>query len=216
VAARTTEPGGTPVSRDASLPVGVIDLAADVQEFFREAVDGAVRSRGFDPTPAAEVYVAALLADFARPDPAAPGFDRPLTLVLQEALLAAGAERFERLRTLGDGVLYVTGFFGDHLSNRGVPVDYVQHLGSSAYDHAAAMLRGGGDAANVLAELATRFSMFVELVNDVADRLLARSARSDRDLVRVYERWLRTGSTELAAMLVGRGITPVRGDGSLN
>jgi len=28
-------------------------------------------------------------------------------------------ERFERLRSLGDGVLYTSGFFADHLSTRG-------------------------------------------------------------------------------------------------
>ncbi len=198
---------------------GHIDLSADVGEFFREVVEGAVRDRGFDPTPAAEVYVAGLLADFARPDPAAGAtLGSSVTLRLDEALHAVGSERFERLRTLGDAVLYVSGFFGEHLSSRGVPIGYVRALGSSAYDHAAAMLRrgGGGSAGDVLGELASRFGMFAALLADVADRLLAQSARSDRELLRVYERWLRTGSGALASTLASRGLTPVRGDGSLN
>ena len=209
--------GKSQVAQPKDARTGAIDLAADVGEFFRDAVGGAVKGSGFDPTPAAELYVAGLLADFARSDQLAEAaLERPVTFALQDALRAAGPQRFERLRTLGDGVLYVSGFFGAHLSQRGVPVRYVAAVGSSAYDHAASMLRGGGGSANVLAELATRFDMFVELLADVADRLLAGAARSDRELLRLYERWLATGSTELATALAGHGMTPMRGDGTLN
>jgi len=86
--------------------------------------------------------LAGLLADYAKPDRLeAEALDRPLTLLLDEALHTAGRERFERLRSLGDGVLYTSGFFADHLSTRGVELRYVRALGARAYDSAAAMLR---------------------------------------------------------------------------
>jgi hypothetical protein len=39
---------------------------------------------------------------------------------------------------------------------------------------------------------------------------------SDRAVLRMYERWTRTGSAPLAAALAGRGLTPQRGHGGLH
>ncbi len=199
-----------------------IDLSPNISGFFRDAVEGAMRSRGSHATDAAETYLVALLADFARPGQLdTQTLRRPITLLLDEALRAAGRERFDRLRALGDGVLYVTGFFGDHLETRGVEIAYVSALGARAYDSAAQMLRRGGrtesaGAPDVFAELADHFDMFVVLVNDVADSMLARSAKSDSSMVKLYERWLRSGSTALAETLAERGVLPQRGDGTVH
>jgi hypothetical protein len=199
-----------------------IDLASDLQSFFQHLVDDAVKTQHFAATEAAEYYLAGLLADYAKPERLeAETLDRPLTLLLDEALHAAGRERFERLRCLGDGVLYTSGFFADHLSTRGVELRYVRTLGARAYDGAAVMLRqsahDGLGAPDVFRELADNFAMFAEVVARVADVLQANSAHnSDQQVVRMYERWVRTGSAPLAAALAGRGLTPQRGHGGLH
>jgi hypothetical protein len=199
-----------------------IDLASDLQSFFQHLVDDAVKTQHVAATEAAEYYLAGLLADYAKPDRfEAETLDRPLTLLLDEALHAAGHERFERLRCLGDGVLYTSGFFADHLSTRGVELRYVRTLGARAYDSAAVMLRQnaheGLGAPDVFRELADNFAMFAEVVARVADVLQANSAHnSDQQVVRMYERWVRTGSAPLAAALAGCGLTPQRGHGGLH
>jgi hypothetical protein len=200
-----------------------IDLSGNITRFFREVVDSAIQARGLDATDAAETYVVALLVDYAKPDQlSGETLCRPLTLLFDEALQAAGHERFERLRSLGDGVLYVSGFFGDHLQMRGVELGYVSALGARAYDSAAAMLRRGagnaeaGAAPDVFAELAHNFDMFVELMNEVADALFAQSVRTDSATLRLYERWLRNGSSSLSEALSARGLVPLRGDRTLH
>jgi len=181
-----------------------------------------VKTQHFEATEAAEFYLAGLLADYAKPDRLeAEALDRPLTLLLDEALHTAGRERFERLRSLGDGVLYTSGFFADHLSTRGVELRYVRALGARAYDSAAAMLRqsagDGSGAPDVFRELADNFAMFAEVVSRVADVLQANSAHnSNRQVVRLYERWVKTGSAPLAVALAGRGLTPQRGHGGIH
>jgi hypothetical protein len=201
---------------------GTLDLSTDLTGFFRGALAGAIKSSGVQPTGAVELYLAELLTDYARPAALnAEALDRPLTLLLDEAQQAVGVERFERLRSLGDGVLYVSGFFGDHLENRGVELGYVAMLGATAYESAAAMLRGttpaGADGApDVFSELAVEFQTFVSLLSDVASSLLARSAHSERALVRVYERWHKTGSSVLAQTLAAHGMMPVRGNGAVH
>jgi hypothetical protein len=198
-------------------------LSSDMTQFFRTVVDDAIRARGYEATDAAESYVVALLADFAKPDPlCGQTLTRPLTLLLEEAMSAVGLERFERLRTVGDGVLYVSGFFGDHLEQRGVHDDYVSILGARAYDFASQMLRQRSASSDLTAapdlfrELAVKFDMFVELLRNVADALQARAATTPSAMVRVYEKWLRTGSAPLAEALAARGMVPTRGNGTLH
>jgi hypothetical protein len=138
--------------------------------------------------------------------------------LLDEALQTAGQERFERLRTLGDGVLYVSGFFSEHLETRGVAPTYISALGSRAYGSAAAMLRqnaADSGAPDLFNELADKFRMFVDLLADVAEALSVRSARSASATVKLYERWLKTGSASLAEELTARGLVPLRGTGSI-
>ncbi len=198
-----------------------IDLASNLESFFQTLVDDAVKTCHFAATEAAEFYLAGLLADYAKPDRLdAATLERPLTLLLDEALHAAGRERFERLRSLGDGVLYTSGFFAEHLSTRGVELRYVRTLGARAYEGAAAMLRQGGDgsgAPDVFRELADNFMMFAEVVSSVADVLQANAAHnSNSQVVRLYERWVRTGSAPLAVALAGKGLSPQRGSGGLH
>jgi hypothetical protein len=134
---------------------------------------------------------------------------------------ASGAERFRRLRGLGDHALYAIGFFGEHIEQRGVDRGYVCAVGSTAYTNAAAMLRlqvkeRRPDALDVLSELGAKFARFAEVLADVAEGTIAIGARDERSVVKMYERWLRTGSSRLAEALGERGIVPSRGAGGVN
>jgi hypothetical protein len=202
-----------------------IALARSVGSFFEEAVGEAVRTHRIEATEASRSYLVSLLSDFARPDPARDGtFERPLTFLLDEALRANGAERFQRLRVLGDSVLYIAGFFADHIENRGVDVGYVNNVGATAYGSAASMLRRTvaadaaerGDEDNVFGELSRKFDCFVEILATVSETALAQQARGERGVLKLYERWLRSGSAVLADELGARGIVPLRGAGGLH
>lgn len=199
-----------------------IALEKSVGGFFHEALDEAVRTRQLEATDQAMSYLVAMLTDFARPDPVREDtFTRPLSFLLDEALRTTGAERFRRLRALGDGVLYITGFFGDHIETRGVDVGYVTGVGATAYRGVAIMLRrSASDTAeeaedNVFSELSTKFDRFVEVLTTIADTTFAQQARSELAVLKLYERWLRSGSATLARELGARGLVPVRGTGGL-
>ena len=56
------------------------------------------------------------------------------------------------------------------------------------------------------AELASRFVDVADLLGDVGDR---RQLGSPADLLRLYERWQKTGSARCARRLVSRGVIPV-------
>jgi hypothetical protein len=195
-----------------------LDLSANLETFFHDVVDDAMRKKHVEATEAAEYYLVSLLTDYARPDARCnEALERPLTLLLDEALHAPGQERFERLRVLGDGVLYVSGFFAPHLETRGVEVRYVTSLGARAYDSAGRMLRGGDDnAPDLFFELAENFERFAELLSAVAEKLQLAAAPSSVGVLKLYERWLKTGNEALSSELLERGVLPVRGAGGVH
>jgi hypothetical protein len=201
-----------------------IALERSVGGYFHEVVGEAVRTRQVEATDQAMSYLVALLTEFAHPDPGREDtLDRPLAFLLHEALRTTGAERFQRLRALGDGVLYLTGFFGDHIETRGVDMGYVTNVGAIAYGSAATMLRrpisessAQGSDNNVFAELSTKFGQFVDVIAVVAETTLAQQAKSELGVLKLYERWLRSGSATLAKELGARGLVPGRNTGGMH
>jgi hypothetical protein len=205
-----------------------IAIAPNITQYFQEVISDAIRVRQVEATVAATTYLVSLLCSFTHPDEeAGSSFNRPLTFLLHDALEAPPAERFRRLRALGDHALYALGFFGGHIELKGVDRGYVSSVGSTAYTHAAAMLRtrarshqagqhGRERAPDVLSELAAKFDRFAAVLADVAEGTLACGARDERSIVKLYERWLKTGSSRLAEELGARGIVPTRGSGGMN
>ncbi len=196
-----------------------LDLSANLETFFHDVVDDAMKKKHVAATQAAEYYLVSLLTDYARPHRrSTEALERPLTLLLDEALHAPGQERFERLRVLGDGVLYVSGFFAPHLETRGVETRYVTALGARAYDGAGKMLRGASDetAPDLFFELAENFARFAELLGAVAEKLSLAATASSTGVLKLYERWLKTGSEVLSSELLEPGVLPVRGAGGVH
>jgi hypothetical protein len=190
--------------------------AHSVSGFFNDVVEDAIKARRVEATDGATRYLVALLADYAHPaNDASDALDRPLTLLLDEALRATdAAARFQRLRVIGDGVLYGCGFFGDHFEARGVDPKYLHVLGTRAYGAASSMLKQGQQeegAPDLFGELAQKFGDFVQVVAEVADATIAMGTASSKGLLLVYERWLKTGSERLASALTSQGVMPTRG-----
>lgn len=196
-----------------------------VAGFFEEVVDDAMKVRGVSASDGARSYVVALLAELAKPgSPIERTLERPLTLLLDEALHTnALAERFEKLRTLGDGVLYSSGFFADHFEARGVDTKYVISIGRTAYENAASLLRGHGETnetesksksnIDIFGELAQDFAAFVAVISEVANATVAKGVQTSRGVLKLYERWLKTRNERLGEALASQGFVAPRGGG---
>lgn len=190
-----------------------ITADTSLSAFFDGAVREAASARGFDPEASSTRYLVALLTDYGKPGTLRKDtLSRPLLVLYREALEAPRAERFDKLRTLGDDALYLSGFFCAHLERRGTPPELVRRVGASAYDAASAMLvaRGTADGLDLFDELASNFESLSSLLADVADTLHALRAQGPSSVLELYERWERTGSQTLAAALVRLGLVPVR------
>jgi len=169
-------------------------------EFFKELVDGALANQHLNAGELTAYYVVNLLAGFLqRP---ADG-EQPLGMRLARALDSGGLQQRTSLREIGDISLFVSGFFADSLRRKLVDIDYYVAIGGCAYN---ALSRFDSDTLSpVFGELADKFVGFVDVLSEVSERTLC---SSNADLLRLYEKWLKTRSPRSGQLLIERGVVP--------
>ena len=172
-------------------------------EYFKELVESALARQHVQAGDLTEYYLVNLLCQYVRLDPAAHAdHGEPLAVRLARALQTGGTEQRARLRSLGDFSLFTTGFFSDSLSRRHVDVDYYVSMGAYAY---GSLSRAEDAFREVFAELSRKFVGFSDVLADISERT---TLTSNNDLLRIYEKWLRTGSARDGQRLIERGIVP--------
>ena len=177
-------------------------------EYFRDLVSDALACRGMQVKEATEFYLVNLLAQYLRKErlfsePGDGSEIEPLALMLKRALEGDRKTRFANLKRLGDTSLFISGFFGDSLARSLVPVDYYIAMGERAYDALSEEPRGPTGAQALFSELALRFPQFVDLFAEIAE---LSDLGSNRGLLRLYERFLLTGSERVARRLREKGV----------
>jgi hypothetical protein len=175
-------------------------------EYFKDLVETALSRQQLRANELTSYYLVDLLCRFMRPDQRIPFGDdssQPLALRLGRALGSDGLEQRARLRNLGDFSLFMSGFFPDSFQRKAVDVDYYVSVGEYAY---GSLSRRDTDAfGEVFSELARKFVAYMDVLSDVSEHS---GIRSSMDVLRLYEKWLRTGSARDGQRLIDRGIVP--------
>ena len=186
----------------------------NLREFFRDSVHEALARQRVDVEDHTEYYVVNLLTMFARSEAlfeagAGRAQLKPLALMLADASEAPTREdRLRTLQRLGDVSLFMAGFFAQSFARRLVDIDYHIAMGGRAYGTLADSCRTGarGRALGaVFTELAQKFQRLVDALNDVSE--MARR-HDQRDILRQYEIWLKTGSPRAHGILRSLGVEP--------
>jgi hypothetical protein len=171
-------------------------------EYFKQLVDEALAHQRIAARELTAFYVVQLLAGYLQQREGEDS-DEPLALKLARAVEAGGFRQRTTLRQIGDTSLFMSGFFSDSLRRKLVDVDYYVSIGGYAYN---ALSRQETDALSpVFAELADKFAGFVDVLSEVSERS---ACSSNSDLLRLYERWLKTGSSRSGQLLIERGVVP--------
>ncbi len=195
-----------------------IVVGKSAQEWFREMVADVLGHRRIRIQEATEFYLVNLLTSFLEKerlfveDQDGQVHAEPLALIFLRALEADRRARSHHLRRLGDTALFVSGFFGDSITRRSaVDVEYYVAMGERAYGALSETERGAGLDA-LFGELSERFQQFVDLFAEIAEQS---QLRSNRGLVKLYERFLLTRDARTAQLLKERGVAlfagPARG-----
>ena len=196
-----------------------VQPVANLKEYFRDALHGALASQQLSVEDQTEHYVVNLLTLFSRSEalfectPEGPRL-RPLVVMLSAALEARSAgDRNRNLQRLGDVSLFVAGFFAQSFARKLIDIDYHIAMGGRAYGVLADSLsRGKGRVlGNVFAELSEKFQPMVDALNALAESAYT---HSDKDILRLYEIWLKTGSRRSYALLKRLGVDPTAAAGT--
>ena len=172
-------------------------------EMFRELVDGALTHQGIAATELTSFYLVQLLTGFLERRSEDADEDEPLALRLAQVMERGGLQQRVGLKQIGDESLFLSGFFAESLQRKLVDVDYYAAIGGYAYH---ALSRFETDTFSpVFAELGEKFVGFVDVINEVSERT---SCSSNADLLRLYEKWLKTGSRHSGQLLIERGVVP--------
>ncbi len=183
-------------------------IGKSAREWFREMVGETLAHRNLRIQEATEFYLVDLLASFLGrerlyvEDEDGTVRAQPLATILLTALQKTRHDRARELRRLGDTALYVSGFFGDSLARSVTGIDYYIAMGERAYSALAGAPAWAGQD-ELFGELADRFEDFVDLFAEIAE---LSNLRSNRGLLRLYERVLRTRSARVAELLRERGV----------
>ncbi len=174
-------------------------------EYFKEVVEKVMARQGFRTSERSSFYLVQLLDDFVDLDrrftQAEVEVDTTLAELLCGAIASQGDRRFARLKLTGDVALFVSGFFSDSIARRRVELDYYVRMGGYAYGRAARL--SPNDAASVFHELSAKFGRFVDVLNEVSEESSLTDAAG---VLRLYERWLQTGSKRSEIRLRQEGI----------
>jgi hypothetical protein len=192
---------------------GGVVAVASLTEYFRDALHGALAHQHVAVQDQTEQYVVNMLTLFARAEhlyegvPSGPRMPPLVNLFATAVEAPSPAERERALQRLGDISLFIAGFFAHGFARRLVDIDYHIAMGGRAYGTLAEALARGRRRvlAQVYAELAAKFQPLVDALGEISD-----TARTytQRDVLRLYEIWLRTGSARSRGLLEQLGVTP--------
>ena len=189
-----------------------------VREYFHECITGAVERQRHDIMPETIIYLTNLLTEFTHTenlyDQHADGSTiRPLVMIYADALEASSPEELNQyLKRLGDLSLFISGLFSYSLNRSLVDVDYYVAMGGNAYSYLASNSRSINARAfsDIYHELADKFVTAIDILTEVGDQM---NNKNNRDIMRLYEIWQRTGSRLAAERLRREGIDPVSSGG---
>ena len=174
---------------------------ASPQQYFTEMVEDALTKRQIKAPQSAKVYLIGILEHYLD---ARNLFTYPDTLA--EAFLIANnaptIERIDMLKKLGDRSLYISGYFGDSLNRKAVDIDYYAGMGGAAYASLADTVKEE-DLSGVYRIFSERFLDFVEVLTFISNQSFV---NTDQGLLRLYDRYLRTGSSVAKEKLLELGV----------
>ena len=171
------------------------------KDFFTEQVEEACHSRKVKTLPAARDYLVVLLEHYMHTQNLTKK-DTLAEMFLKANSIDESINRVEMLKQLGDTSLYISGFFGDSLNRKVVDIDYYASMGGAAFG-ALATIAADENNVPVFEEFAHRFMDFVDVLTYISQKTLI---QTDQDLLRLYDRYVSTGSELAKEQLMEKGL----------
>lgn len=195
-----------------------ISILVSSKDYFSQVIDDAFFARKIKAENDVRGYLVQVLEHyldaqnlFEKEKVDETGKRKPTTLA-EMYLTAANADihqKIELLKKLGDRSLYISGFFGDSLQRKVVDIEYYVHMGGSAYNILSKTVDRNDPQKNIFETISLRFIDFVEALSYISQNTMVSNNQS---LLRLYDRYLQTGSTLAKEKLLEMGIVTIPND----
>jgi len=197
-------------------PQQLLTLTDNLQDFFSEECWTIANKQGLKVSEQLSRYLGELLSRFVqsdnylRPsqDPYAVKVKKEFPSVVQlwlEGQVRPDFEQLLHMQQVGDIALFTSGFFPERIDRSLVDMDFYSAVGGQAYQRAGQIRDSMASERilNIYFELASRFDELKEVLSELSDRQLL---ASEKDRVRLYEKWLAVRSPRIKRMLAEAGI----------
>ena len=178
-----------------------IEICKKCDLFFKESLDNAMASQRLYISQEAVFYLMGILVLGMKKDP-----HSETESLAEKYLFAQYTEETEKFRAIGDLSLIVAGIWWQSLLRKLVDVDYYINLGGHSYQKVSET--GSGNLSDLFEELAQNFKNIVNILTETT-RCISEANMNDRDILRMYEVWLRTNNKFIAEKLRSLGINPI-------
>ena len=189
-----------------------INFLVSTKDFFNDVVQEAIVARKMNTFPLAQNYLVSILENYVHTnnlfDTQTENGKKTRDTLAETFLKAQNSNptvKIELLKKLGDVSLYVSGFFADSLSRKIVDVDYYVDMGEVAYATLASEIKED-TSRKVFKDYSSRFLEYVDLLTTISQKSLV---QNDESILRLYEKYLKTGSELARETLEEKGIVTV-------
>ena len=197
-------------------------LLTSCRDYFSEVIDEGMQHTKFYPSKMARFYLLEIMEQFLSSDnlfemEKQTGEDgQPSTGTLAEMLLTATNEkhgvRVNLLKKLADTSLYISGFLGDSLKYKIIDIDYYADIGCVAYQRLSKVIKDESFQ-ELYMEFATDFMSFMDLLTFFSHKS---NIQTNTDLLRLYDRYVKTGSRVAKEFLETQGMISAGDENSLD
>ena len=192
-------------------PEILITREPSVSEYFRERIEKALQNQRVCTDHVVKIYLSNLLAEFMHAEVFFGKKDedleeQPLALIYTKALNSIASVQIRLLKYLGDFTMFSSGFFSDSLQRKIIDVDYLITLGAIAYGKLHDRFHRHQEdrvLSDLFSDLSGRFAIYVDILSEISEES---QLQDHRDILRLYEKWLKTRSERTAEQLRKQGI----------
>jgi hypothetical protein len=179
-----------------------LSIVKNPEAFFCDLIDTAAKNQRTLLSDHAKIYLINLLSENALANNLIKKVDTPLSIIFQQSQTEPLKQRRAMLKYVGDYSLYVAGYFSESLNRKIIDVGYYISIGGQAFG-VLSNIANSNETSSMYFEMFKKFSSLVDILTEIS---LETSVTKAEDIIRMYDRWLHTGSYVLEKKLMEKGI----------
>lgn len=189
----------------------LVQECQNLQLYFHELITEALQHQNISVDDHLPYYLVNLLTRFTQSDQILrneENVETPLATLFFKAQNENLENKTQTLKYLGDFSLFTAGYFQDSLNRKLVDLDYYVSMGEGAYSQLSSLTNQTKRQiifSQIFSNLADHFVQWMDVISEVSETA---QLKNQTNLLRLYEKWLRTGSIRIKEKLVKEGIFP--------